>query len=830
LGRTSRCAPSPFPPELTALPDQHIPKSDGREQLPPASTAADRFRPRSVMGRVLLAALLLVVATAITSVLDDQLGRAVLVVYLAAVAATAWMGGLRLGLGSVAASIVLYDYLFVLPRGSLSLQNPEDLLAFATLSITAAVFSALSRSMRQSLRAAEAAERRVSEILESIADPLVVHDKDWRFQYVNRPAAKLFMERGTHAAELVGKRVWDLYPELLGSAFEREMRRAVRERRAITFEAYTPERGAWSEMNCYPTSDGGLVTSWRDITERRRSGELSSRLAAIVESSEDAIVGKTLDGIVTSWNAGAERVFGYTEAEMLGKPILRLLPPDRMHEETDILTRLSAGESVEHFESVRVRKDGSLIDVSVSISPVRDASGTIISASKIARDITRQKREMEADRFLAEATAELSSSLDYEQTLGRVVELAVPRLADWCSIHVLDADGVAQCVGEAFAATLDPRLQAMLRGHVDRQTQILGLQQVLRTGQSRLTQGERAGALLGNATPLPPSPLPAALAHASVITAPLPASDRVLGVLTLAIVRAGRRYTTRDLDHATEIGRRAGVAVENARLFRAEQQARAEAEHARQEAESANRAKMDFLTTMSHELRTPLNAIAGYAELLEMGVRGAITPEQREDLSRIKRSQRHLLSLINDVLNFARIDRGHLDLRIGVIPLNETLASVETLVAPQIASKSQSYRYTPVDASIRVRADRDKLMQVVLNLLSNAMKFTPAGGQIRVECGATDEIVSIHVADTGSGIPADKLEAIFDPFVQVERSLTRTVEGTGLGLSISRDLVRAMGGDITVHSVVGEGSRFTVRLPRALAPHAPEVLASSASI
>ena len=245
--------------------------------------------------------------------------------------------------------------------------------------------------------------------------------------------------------------------------------------------------------------------------------------------------------------------------------------------------------------------------------------------------------------------------------------------------------------------------------------------------------------------------------------------------------------------------------------------ARAEAERARGESEAANRAKSDFLAMMSHELRTPLNAIAGYAQLLEMGIHGPVTEQQRDALNRIARSQAHLLTLINDVLNFARIDGGHLDLRPTSVPLHQTLVGIETLVAPQLARKSLSYEYSGIDPTINAYADRDKLTQIVLNLLSNAMKFTPERGSIRVEADHEDEIVTIRVSDTGVGIPADKVEAIFDPFVQVERSLTSTVEGTGLGLAISRDLARAMGGDIAVESVVGEGSTFTVTLPRAVA-------------
>ena len=762
---------------------------------------------RPLWRRVAIAILLVAIATLVSVVLSDLVGRAMLVVYVAAVGGAAWYGGLRVGLFAALLSIVAYETLVLGPPLSLTIGTVDDVLALAVLSITATLFSTLNRSMRQSLRHAEAAEQRVSDILGSIADPMVVHDAKWRFRFLNHQAQEALAAGGdVDPSELIGKVVWDAYPQLIGTPVEQAMRKAAREGVPSRFEAYYAPRDRWSELTFYPTSDGGLVTSWRDITERRHAAEVSGRLAALVESSDDAIVGKSLEGIVTSWNAGAERIFGYTAEEMIGQPILRLMPLDRQHEETEILRRIRAGQRIEHFESIRRRKDGTLIDVSVTISPVLDAQGKVVSASKIARDVTRQKRESDANRFLTEASALLGSSLDANQTLAQLVKLAVPRLADWCSVHVLDESGVASSIGEATSPALDDVTRQALQERNTLHTLTQGVNQVLRSGHSELASSVESLST--------PAPLPAPLAHASLMTVPLVARARVLGALTLMWLH-GRRYTEQDLSFAEELGRRAGMAIDNARLYRAEQEARAEAERARQEAETANQAKTDFLATMSHELRTPLNAIGGYAELLEMGVRGNLTSDQREDLRRIQRSQRHLLALINDVLNFARIDGGHIDLRMTSVPLHQALAGMEALIAPQIARKSQRYEYSGVDPSVSALADRDKLTQIVLNLLSNAMKFTPEGGSIRVDADYDDETVIIRVSDTGVGIPADKCEAIFDPFVQVERSLTRTVEGTGLGLAISRDLVRAMGGDISVQSTVGKGSVFTVTLPRA---------------
>lgn len=238
-----------------------------------------------------------------------------------------------------------------------------------------------------------------------------------------------------------------------------------------------------------------------------------------------------------------------------------------------------------------------------------------------------------------------------------------------------------------------------------------------------------------------------------------------------------------------------------------------DAEEARAEATTANLAKMSFLANMSHDLRTPLNAIGGYVDLLELGIHGPMTTEQMDALARVKRSARHLLSLINDVLNFAKAETGQLDLRIAPTSIPSALASLEELVLLQARTKQLSFE--TCDCDYTVLADPDKLQQVLLNLATNAIKFTESGG-VTVRCAATASTVSVTIADTGRGIPADQLERVFEPFVQVGRSLTNVNhDGVGLGLAISRDLARAMGGDISVTSDVGKGSAFTVTLPRA---------------
>jgi len=267
----------------------------------------------------------------------------------------------------------------------------------------------------------------------------------------------------------------------------------------------------------------------------------------------------------------------------------------------------------------------------------------------------------------------------------------------------------------------------------------------------------------------------------------------------------------RQLEHQTREARELAheLALTNEEL----RSAMSEARKAWQVADAANRSKAEFLAVMSHELRTPLNSIGGYVDLLEMELRGPLTDSQKSDLQRIKRGQEHLLRIINDILNFTRLEATEVKYELIDVPVRALLADLDAVVSSLAAAKELEYACDMPSHGVFTRTDPDKLRQILINLLSNAVKFTPPGGRIKISCAADENTVSISVEDNGPGIPADKIEAVFEPFVQLDRGLTRTTEGTGLGLPISRGLARGMGADITLKTEVGKGSTFTLMLP-----------------
>ena len=411
-------------------------------------------------------------------------------------------------------------------------------------------------------------------------------------------------------------------------------------------------------------------------------------------------------------------------------------------------------------------------------------------------------------RYLVTVGDILATSNSSDERLRALVHVVVPEIADWCALDVIDEQGNTRQVAVAH---VDPAKVALARELGERfptdPHATTGVPEVLRTGKPELHPEIGDDLLAGLAVNEEHLALLRKLGLRSAVIVPLIARGRTLGALTLVLAESDRRFRAEDVDFAMEIARRAAVAIDNAMLHEQTLNALAAAQE-------ANHAKAQFLAVMSHELRTPLNAIGGYAELLRTGIRGPVSPEQAHDLDRIMYSERMLLSLINDILNYAKIEAGRVQITLARASVKELLETVESVIVPQLGAKEQVLTVSDPSPELTACTDSEKVRQILLNLLTNASKFSPRGARLSMSAHDAGSEVHITIEDNGPGIPQERLMMIFEPFVQLDRSLTSDQHGTGLGLSISRDLARAMKGDLVVDSALGKGSRFTLILPR----------------
>ena len=547
-------------------------------------------------------------------------------------------------------------------------------------------------------------------------------------------------------------------------------------------------------------------------------------LSAIVESSDDAIISKNLEGIVTSWNPGAERIFGYLAGEMVGESITKIIPEDRRDEETQILERMRKGERVEHFDTRRVRKDGVIVEVSLTISPVRDAGGLIVGASKIARDITQRKLAEESLRrqgaqlkIVSELAAAFTAELDLERLIQAVTDAG--RELSGAAFGAFFYTATSK-EGEAFLLyTLSgaPR-QAFEKFGVPRNTPIFhptfSGQGVVRIGD--VQKDPRYGQLPPHHG-MPPGHLPVR----SYLAVPVVDKARkVIGGLFFGHPEPDV-FTEQAEELLVAIAAQAAVAIENAQLYEAQRKSAEDLRLAGLEAERQSRMKDEFLATLSHELRTPLQSIIGWLQILRSDDSSA--DDLQQGLEVIDRNAQNQARIIEDLLDMSRILSGKVRLDVQRVGLASVIESALETVRPAAEAKEIELQAILDPLAKPISGDPNRLQQIFWNLLSNAIKFTPKGGKVQVVLERVNSHLEVNIADSGAGISPEFLSHVFERFRQADASITRAQGGLGLGLAIVKHLVELHGGTVRVKSPgIGKGSTFAVFLPLASIYPEPE--------
>ena len=649
--------------------------------------------------------------------------------------------------------------------------------------------------------------RHLARVVESSDDAIVSKDLNGIILSWNRSAERIF---GYTAAEAVGQSIRMIIPADRQSEEDTVLER-IRAGQSVTqFETIRQRKdGQFVPISLTVSpiyDDRGVVIGAskiaRDLSEHVRGQLATRRLKAIVESSDDAIISKDLDGVITSWNASAERMFGYTEQEAIGRSIRMLIPADLQGEEDVVLAKIRAGVKVDHYETIRQRKDGTSLRISLTVSPIRNDRGQIVGASKIARDITERSRlqalanEHAANTLkLGEAGALVASTLERHQILQKVTDLATelthaelgaffysvldPETGDRSMVHTISG-----AMREAFAELPPPRVMAIL-APVFRGVGSVRLDDVTRDpryGQSSVDLGMATGRLT---------------VHSYLAVPVKGLGGDVFGGLFFGHSQAGM-FTEQHERLATGIAAWASVALENARLYA--------------DAQQANRMKDEFLAVLSHELRTPLNAIVGYVRLLRGGILSG--EKAARGLETLERNALWLSQIVEDVLDVSRIIAGKI--RLDVQPVELALIVDNAVATVQPAADAKGVRVqTVIDPRLGpVSGDPGRLQQVVWNLVSNAVKFTGKKGRVQVRLERVNSHIEIVVSDTGIGIPSDFLPYVFERFRQAEAGTTRKTGGLGLGLAIVRHIVEMHGGTVEAASPgEGQGATFRVRLP-----------------
>lgn len=561
---------------------------------------------------------------------------------------------------------------------------------------------------------------------------------------------------------LPGKTLWEIFPETANSSFYQKYFQALEAHSSVHFEEYSPVADKWFEVHGYRLQEG-IVVHLQDITLRKQAEIKHFTLAAIVESSDDAITSKTLDGIVTSWNAGAERLYGYKAEEIIGQSIKMVIPTDRLEEYPTIMQQIVAGQRIEHFETIRRRKDGSLIEVSIIISPVRDTSGKIIGTSTIAHDITERKQAGKVhDRLLVREQVALLQA-DRANQVAKRSEARLQRLVDSNIVGIMfwDIDGNITEANDIFLKIVGYTREDLLTGRVNWKE--MTPPEYVYLDVKALDEMKANGA----------------------VSNPFEKEYIRKDGSRIPILLGGAFLDSSQRDGVCFI-------IDMSRVKELEQR------------------KDDFISMASHELKTPLTSVIGYADLLQKMLEKENRGKESLYLSKMQTQIMKLSKLVADLLDISKVQGNKIVLTQEIVDVDELVQEVvETIqyITPQhqIIIEGTAQR--------KIQGDRDRLGQVLINLLTNAIKYSAQAEKVIVRVGQTNEQVVISVQDFGMGIPKQHQEKIFERFYRVYSDKDKKFPGLGIGLYIAYEIIIRHDGKIWVESVEGKGSTFSIALP-----------------
>jgi PAS domain S-box-containing protein len=765
----------------------------------------------------LVAALSVVVAAVVRLLLDPLFeDRFLLPTFFAAVAFSAWYGGLGPALFAAFVGYVAADYFVIPPRHAVTIVHWDAaaLNTFAAFLVVTATILVLSEVLTKATRRAQDVARRADEqrellnvTLASIGDAVIATDAEERITFMNGVAAALTGWDAAAARGLVISKVFRIINETTRQAVDNPCSKVLRTRAIVGLANHTlllSKDGAEHPIDdsAAPILDAaggvlGVVLVFRDVTEQRRAAQTLQNLAAIVEQSDDAIISTSTEGTITSWNLAAEKLYGFTAAEAIGQHVDIITPAGHAEELAEIMRRLTVGERLGLSDTLRRRKNGTIVDVSLRISPIRNSEGHVIGASRVARDITKRKREEQSIAFLAQAGHTLAALTNRTSALQQVARLTVPFFADWCLVYCINQQGAIELVAHAHC---DAEKERILQDVVE----MLPLDwesaassvQALRTGKTQLvaqipdtviTDLARTEELRANLRKLNPR---------SLISAPLQIGDRTIGAITFVTSESHREYILRDVSFAESIANRAATALDNANLLLSVQ--------------DAVRQRDEFLAMLAHELRNPLSAIRYATALAQMP-----SPESRPELlDIIERQVGNLAHLIDDLLDVSRISQNKITLKMDHADAGTIASRALETARSLLEQKHHEVVVDIADTPMPLYVDSVRTEQVIANLLTNAAKYTPDGGRVTLRTFPENGWAIIKVTDTGIGLAPELLPRIFDLFAQADRSLDRSEGGLGIGLTLARRLAEMHGGTVSVTSAgLGQGSEFTVRLP-----------------